>query len=42
MLAALVLLVAAELAFGISGGLSESLGRGSGLTWQNRTLGTSA
>ena len=32
MLAALVLLVAAELAFGISGHLSESLGRGSGLT----------
>jgi len=31
-LAALVLLVAAELAFGISGSLSESLGRGSGLT----------
>jgi O-antigen ligase len=32
MLAALVLLVAAELAFGISGRLSESLGRGSTLT----------
>jgi len=32
MLAALVLLVAAELAFGISGHLSESLGRGSKLT----------
>jgi O-antigen ligase len=31
-LAALVLLAAAELAFGISGRLSESLGRGSGLT----------
>ena len=31
-LAALVLLVAAELAFGISGRLSESLGRGSTLT----------
>jgi O-antigen ligase len=31
-LAALVLLVAAELAFGISGRLSESLGRGSNLT----------
>ena len=31
-LAALVLLVAAELAFGISGRLSESLGRGSKLT----------
>jgi exopolysaccharide production protein ExoQ len=31
-LAALVLLTAAELAFGISGSLSESLGRGSGLT----------
>ena len=31
-LAALVLLVAAELAFGISGHLSESLGRGEGLT----------
>jgi O-antigen ligase len=31
-LTALVVLVAAELAFGISGGLSESLGRGSGLT----------
>ncbi|HEX9271189.1 MAG TPA: O-antigen ligase family protein [Candidatus Binatia bacterium] len=32
MLAALVLLTAAELAFGISGSLSESLGRGSDLT----------
>jgi len=32
MLAALVLLVAAQLAFGISGSLSESLGRGSGLS----------
>ncbi len=32
MLAALVLLAAAELAFGISGSLSESLGRGSDLT----------
>src|SRR5207302_9241798 len=31
-LAALVLLIAAELAFGISGRLSESLGRGSNLT----------
>jgi O-antigen ligase len=31
-LAALVLLAAAELTFGISGGLSESLGRGSGMT----------
>jgi exopolysaccharide production protein ExoQ len=36
MLAALILLAAAELAFGISGGLSEALGRGSGLT--GRTL----
>jgi len=32
MLAALVLLTAAELAFGISGSLSESLGRGSSMT----------
>src|SRR6266404_2076193 len=31
-LAALILLAAAELTFGISGGLSEDLGRGSGLT----------
>ena len=39
-LAALVLIVAAELAFGISGRLSESLGRGSDSDWQNRALGT--
>src|SRR4029453_8727212 len=32
MLAALVVIAAAELAFGISGQLSESLGRGSGLS----------
>src|SRR5207245_10737153 len=32
MLAALILLAAAELRFGISGGLSEALGRGSGLS----------
>jgi exopolysaccharide production protein ExoQ len=36
MLAALVLLAAAELTFGISGGLSESLGRGSSMS--GRTL----
>ena len=36
MLAALVLLVVAELAFGISGAMSEALGRGSGLS--GRTL----
>jgi len=36
MLAALILLAAAELRFGISGGLSEALGRGSGLS--GRTL----
>src|SRR5207249_7171700 len=36
MLAALVLIAAAELAFGISGRLSEALGRGSGLS--GRTL----
>ena len=40
MLAALVLIAAAELAFGISGHLSESLGRGSTLTGQNRSLGS--
>ena len=39
-LAALALIVAAELAFGISGHLSESLGRGSDSDGQNRALGT--
>ena len=38
MLAALVLLVAAELAFGISGRLSETLGRGSELVGKNSAL----
>src|SRR5436190_7656150 len=39
MLAALVLLAAAELAFGISGSLSESLGRGSGLSGRKELWG---
>ena len=38
MLAALVLLAAAELTFGISGRFSESLGRGSDLDGENAAL----
>ena len=38
MLAALVLLAAAELAFGISGRFSEALGRGSGIVGENTAL----
>ena len=40
MLAALVLLVAAELGFGLSGQVSEALGRGFILTGRSRTLDT--